>query len=530
MAAEYLGNATQPGILGGLFDRVVTTSSPLYAVYTVPILLFAILLYGISNRDPYPDVPFVNPKGRTELTNRRRRAEFIAKAIQLLNEGSEKYKDKPFRMITENGDLLILPAEWVMEIKSNPRLAFSPAIRDDNHAYLPAFAALAGPVVTPKYASSALTKQLQYLTEPISREASAALHDVFLDNTEEWREITPQSIMSVVSRMSCRIFMGEELCNNKDWIAATSELTHALLKLRHSLTLWRRELRPIVYRFKPDAKEVERKYVRCREVLQPYVDRRLRLMKEADARGEKSPYDTGIEWFQRELGDAHDPAVLQINLSIVAIHTTTNLLIQTMVLLAKHPEFLNPMREEVVRVFGTMGITKASVAKLEFMDSCFKEAQRMAPFLTVYFYRKATEDVRLSNGFLIKAGTKVGINGLGVLLNEKIHKDPLTYNPYRWMELRRTPGEESKAQLVSTNSQMFGFGLGLHACPGRFFAASEVKIALAHIVIKYDFELAPGVAELKPHVIGTFNALNPATKLLVRRRKEQELDLGVLGF
>lgn len=51
-----------------------------------------------------------------------------------------------------------------------------------------------------------------------------------------------------------------------------------------------------------------------------------------------------------------------------------------------------------------------------------------------------------------------------------------------------------------------GFGFGRHSCPGRFFAANEVKIALCHILLKYDFKLAE--AERPEHErVGVFNII-----------------------
>ena len=119
------------------------------------------------------------------------------------------------------------------------------------------------------------------------------------------------------------------------------------------------------------------------------------------------------------------------------------------------------------------------------------------------------------------------MDGCSPLISPDNYEDPLRYNPYRFMKMRETPSEESRAHLVSVSPQHFGFGHGLHACPGRFFAANEVKIAMAHILLKYDWKHAEGSADLKPLVIGSNLSHNPAIKLLVRRRKE-ELDLDSL--
>ncbi len=43
------------------------------------------------------------------------------------------------------------------------------------------------------------------------------------------------------------------------------------------------------------------------------------------------------------------------------------------------------------------------------------------------------------------------------------------------------------------------FGFGRHACPGRFFAANEIKMIIANFVMDYDIKLPDGVKERYPN-------------------------------
>jgi cytochrome P450 len=43
--------------------------------------------------------------------------------------------------------------------------------------------------------------------------------------------------------------------------------------------------------------------------------------------------------------------------------------------------------------------------------------------------------------------------------------------------------------MVSSNQDYIAFGLGKHVCPGRFFAACELKFMFAHIISTYDVKL-----------------------------------------
>ena len=185
--------------------------------------------------------------------------------------------------------------------------------------------------------------------------------------------------MLVVSRMSSRIFMGEELCNDKEWIESSSQYVAAAFRASYPLNNWPRPIRPLVHWFMPEIAEVRRRLQRCRAVLQPHVDRRVAIKTAAAARGEPHPYNDSIEWFSRELAADHDPASVQNTLSLVAIHTTTDLVVQTMMDIAKHPEIIGPLREELIRVLSTDGLKKSAFQKLKLMDSCCKESQRLRP-------------------------------------------------------------------------------------------------------------------------------------------------------
>ncbi|KAI6384612.1 hypothetical protein MCOR23_011756 [Pyricularia oryzae] len=114
------------------------------------------------------------------------------------------------------------------------------------------------------------------------------------------------------------------------------------------------------------------------------------------------------------------------------------------------------------------------------------------------------------------------------MTHEDVYPDPYRFDPYRFVEMRQN-GNENQAHLVSCTPTHFGFGHGVHACPGRFFAANEVKIALAHILLKYDWKLAEGSEKLEPVERGLNYVVNPNIKFLIRRRKE-ELDLESLEF
>lgn len=108
--------------------------------------------------------------------------------------------------------------------------------------------------------------------------------------------------------------------------------------------------------------------------------------------------------------------------------------------------------------------------------------------------------------------------------DEKYYENPLEYDAYRWVKVREDPAREHLGHLVSTSAQHMGFSHGMHSCPGRFFAANEIKIALCHLLLKYDWKLPEDTPDPKPLLVGMGILPDPNARLLVRRRTP-ELDL-----
>lgn len=188
--------------------------------------------------------------------------------------------------------------------------------------------------------------------------------------------------------------MGEEMCRDEDWIKASSEYTTAAFGHGDKLRSWPRSLRPLVHWFMPEAREVREKLNAARRAIKPLIEKREAKKAEAVARGEKPPvYNDSLEWFEQEYTTAYDPAVAQITLSIVAIHTTSDLLQMTMFSIARHPELFTPLREEVIRVLGSQGLTKQALYELKLMDSVIKEAQRMKPVLLGRFRNPHSQEI-----------------------------------------------------------------------------------------------------------------------------------------
>ncbi len=216
--------------------------------------------------------------------------------------------------------------------------------------------------------------------------------------------------------------------------------------------------------------------------------------------------------------------------------------------------------------------TRDGLARLSKLDSFLKESQRVNRLVSISFLRRAGRDVLLHDGAVIPRGALVGVaNGINMApgtaevhcdpplqpLSDGAHKDvsgrcPTAkeqissseeFDGFRFHRLRRAAEEAAAAAaktqvgdngggdagvagdggggylFTSTAPDSLHFGHGKHACPGRFFAATELKLVLAHVLTHYDMKLPDG--ETRPRNVSrsTNSMPDPSKVILLRKRK-----------
>jgi cytochrome P450 len=132
---------------------------------------------------------------------------------------------------------------------------------------------------------------------------------------------------------------------------------------------------------------------------------------------------------------------------------------------------------------------------MEKLDSVFRESLRLNSFVTVGLNRIVTakDGLTTPSGVRVPKGTTVGVPSYAVLQDSSIYEDAQTFKPFRFAEARdEMKGSEyvqrARLSFATTNNDYLVFGHGRNACPGRFFAANELKLVLAHLVMNYDIE------------------------------------------
>jgi len=139
--------------------------------------------------------------------------------------------------------------------------------------------------------------------------------------------------------------------------------------------------------------------------------------------------------------------------------------------------------------------------------------------LLASFIRKVIKPIDLSDGTHLPAGTKLLAPQAGFSRDERYFSDPETFDALRFYNLRQQSEENANRwQFTSISDVNLDFGAGKHACPGRFFAGNEVKMALAYFLLNYDVKLKEGQSRPKSMVVVMSKAPDANAEILFRRR------------
>jgi len=369
-----------------------------------------------------------------------------------------------------------------------------------------------------------LTRNLGFLFEDIVDEMKASFEDNLALTGNEWKTVpTYSTLMKVVCRTSNRVIVGLPYCRDPEYCNINVRFTIDCIETA-KINWYPDFLHPIVG---PLYSKVSGYKKRTLSILGPEIKRRSEMLDKYGTGWADKPNDF-LTWVMEEETSgslARDPEYLILRLlqvNFAAIHTSSMTFTHALYNLAIHPEYAEILREEAFAVIKREGgWTKAAMREMKKGDSFLKENARINALSLLSLVRLARKDFTFSNGLKIPKGNFVGTTLYTVHHSEDIYKDATEFKPWRFLDLKdEKPSDETNMQqYVATSAQFLSFGYGKHACPGRFFAANELKAMLCYVVMNYDIRLADGSTERPPNTYsGAAVRPNTSAKVMFRRR------------
>nr|CAG8523602.1 528_t:CDS:1 [Entrophospora candida] len=175
------------------------------------------------------------------------------------------------------------------------------------------------------------------------------------------------------------------------------------------------------------------------------------------------------------------------------LDTTSNTLSFVTYYIAKHRDVYLKMREEIIKVYGTLddpNLTFESYEKLKYIEAVIYEGIRIFPTIPI-IGRAGVEDAKFDE-FIIKADTTVYTDLKSLSNDPRYVKNPEKFDPDRFL---------NKEPIVRYS--YLPFGNGVRMCPGRAWAMVQMKTYLVKLVSTFDIELVDKKTTAPKYVFAT---------------------------
>ncbi|KAK9984582.1 hypothetical protein SO802_034107 [Lithocarpus litseifolius] len=197
---------------------------------------------------------------------------------------------------------------------------------------------------------------------------------------------------------------------------------------------------------------------------------------------------------------------------VVAGGETTSIMVEwVMAELMHHPQVMRKVHEELAKSVGLDSLVEEShLPKLHYLDVVIKETFRLHPPFPFLVPRCPSQSSTIG-GYYIPKGTMVWLNVWAILRDPKIWKNPLEFQPERFLN-------------DSSNFNYFPSGSGRRICSGLPLAERTLIYILASLLHSFEWKL-PHDTELEfsdNFGIGT-KKLHPAVALPTPRLSNFEL-------
>ncbi|MBG0857645.1 cytochrome P450 [Streptomyces spinoverrucosus] len=169
-----------------------------------------------------------------------------------------------------------------------------------------------------------------------------------------------------------------------------------------------------------------------------------------------------------------------LTLAVAGTETTASVLSWVLYELTRDPDIEDRVLAELEEVLGDAPVTFESVPRLPYLNRVIQEALRLHH--TGWLVTRRTLKETSLGPWTVPAGTELAYCQHALHRDPALFPDPLTFDPDRWLD----------EEQALPDGAFLPFGAGKHKCIGDRFALTELITAIATIVRRIRFELAPG--------------------------------------
>ncbi|KAI8342479.1 cytochrome P450 [Chlamydoabsidia padenii] len=402
--------------------------------------------------------------------------------------------------------ITVVSGSQVREVFLNDNFSFIAGIQRDFDSYLLANSGNFNDLTTTMIADGIkkhLSPKLPMYTSRIIEHLNKALHElcgVVPDKGKEFDHVYPL-MQHLVAKATASVFVGIELTKNEALVDSFKNMVMEIGSIMGPKPF--REYFPNLMKWHmwyigKTSKSVKKHQDQLLSALKPEIDARLKAMKEND-----SNWVRPNDFLQDILETDKCPPNIDIYSRVIhwitqllfgAIHTTTENGTLVIYRLLDNPQLFEDLYKEQNQVLEEAGLdhnagphvfTRDILNKLVKMDSIIQETTRLRnEFISLPHMNISNKTIILSGGAMIRPGESAFVNHYANHHDETLQKvsDNIDmFEPYRYVNQGRNSTKLGEDFIL--------FGMGKHACPGRWFAIQEIKTILSLLI--RDYKVSP---------------------------------------
>ncbi|RYO44862.1 hypothetical protein AA0116_g13546 [Alternaria tenuissima] len=173
-----------------------------------------------------------------------------------------------------------------------------------------------------------------------------------------------------------------------------------------------------------------------------------------------------------------------MGLTLAGYQTTATTLASTFYHVLRYTNTYITLCAEIRSTFASEAdITGERLSRLPFLNACIRETLRLLPPANGKTAQRTAPSCTIA-GTYIPAGTIVSADIYTIQRSSQYFNDPANFRPERWLE-----GAEENGFDGDNRSASRPFLIGSRACIGRHMAQQSIRLIMARLLWKYDFEL-----------------------------------------
>ncbi|RAL09203.1 cytochrome P450 [Aspergillus homomorphus CBS 101889] len=476
---------------------------------------------------------------------------FCFNAQDQIVRGYIKHKDRAFRLLTTDGDLVVLPLKYLWGIEQVPANKLS-AFRARHRNLLGEYTEVVGGSANVSRAIEQLNQQNRLR---IAAQFSDEFHKALCIEVPrcQYKWISPniyKLVLKLVSRATARFTVGDDLCRNGLWLEAVPSYTTDILATIILLRPVPQFLRPIVARVLPSLRRA-RKQARWaqQELLIPMIE--SRRYKEVNETDYQKPDDL-LQWIMdtAESNFDRDPAniakALMSTIALSIVHPITNLVTHAVYDVLMQTPYIGPLRAEIEEMLdqGELDadeLNLVSRSHQHLMDGFLRESLRWNPLSELnpqYILTQPHTFADSTPALTLPSNTRICFPAGPLSRDPAFIPHAHRFDAFRWTRDPREvlpilPAEAADprirhavafhAGLAHISPVNLHFGWGRAACPGRDLAVRIASAALSQLLVQYDMRFFPGqVARPLNTWVGEMGLPSRGFRVLMRERGRSE--------